>query len=79
MLHVEHGDTVSEVLDYVAYDRRDIMRRVQGACEEALWHGRITPRETALLLSRFEQALNSYTYLTGEQQPVIEATEIVGY
>ena len=77
VLHVEHGDTVSEVLDYVAYDRRDMLRRVQGACEEALWQGRITPRETALLLSRFEEALNAYTYLTGERQPVSRAAQQV--
>ena len=67
--HVVVGDRVSEVLDYVEFDRRDLVRRVREACEDALWHARITPEETALLLKRYDEALNSYTYLTGKQCP----------
>jgi arginine decarboxylase len=62
--HVEGGDTVSEVLDYVAFDRRDLLQRVRKACEDGLWHKRVTPEETALLLKRYEEGLNSYTYLS---------------
>ncbi|MDH3592323.1 MAG: biosynthetic arginine decarboxylase, partial [Planctomycetota bacterium] len=61
--HVEGGDTVSDVLGYVEYDRRDLLGRVRRACEEALWEKTITPRETALLLKRYEEGLNAYTYL----------------
>ncbi|MHC4575992.1 MAG: biosynthetic arginine decarboxylase [Planctomycetota bacterium] len=62
--HFEGGDTVSEVLDYVAFDRRDLLQRVRKACEDGLWHQRVTPEETALLLKRYEEGLNSYTYLS---------------
>ena len=62
--HVEGGDTVSEVLDYVAFDRRDLLQRVRKACEDGLWHKQVTPEETALLLKRYEEGLNSYTYLS---------------
>jgi arginine decarboxylase len=61
--HVEGGDTVSDVLGYVEYDRRDLLARVRKACEESLWEKTITPAETALLLKRFEEGLNAYTYL----------------
>jgi len=77
VMHVEHGDTVSEVLNYVAFDRRDMLRRVQHACEEALWHNRITPAETARLLSRFEEGLNAYTYLTGDTKAPTRAVQQV--
>jgi len=67
--HVVVGDRVSEVLDYVEFDRHDLVRRVRAACEDALWQKRISPEETALLLKRYDEALNSYTYLTSEQKP----------
>ena len=67
--HVQTGDTVSEVLDYVEFDRRDLSMKVRQACEDALWHGRISPEETALLLKRYGEMLDSYTYLTRRTEP----------
>jgi arginine decarboxylase len=67
--HVEGGDTVSEVLDYVEYDRRDLLQRIRKACEDGLWHERVTPQDTALLLKRYEEGLNSYTYLSDQVTP----------
>jgi arginine decarboxylase len=67
--HVDGGDTVSEVLNYVEFDRRDLLQRVRKACEDGLWHERVTPEETALLLKRYEEGLNSYTYLSGQPMP----------
>ena len=61
--HVQRGDTVSDVLSYVEFDTRALLRRVQSTCEQAVWEKRMTGRETALLLKRFEEGLNAYTYL----------------
>jgi len=69
VVHVERGDTVTEVLDYVAFDKRDLQRRIQEACEEAVWQQRITPRETSMLLKRFDDGLNAYTYLERGPDP----------
>jgi arginine decarboxylase len=57
------GDTVSEVLDYVEFDKRDLLRRVQQTCEDGLFHNRISAEESASLLKHYEKGLNSYTYL----------------
>jgi arginine decarboxylase len=67
--HVVVGDTVSEVLSYVEFERRDLIRRVRRACEEAVWAKKISLEETALLLKRYESGLDSYTYLTESPQP----------
>jgi arginine decarboxylase len=67
--HVVGGDTVSEVLDYVEFDRRDLLQRVRKACEDGLWSRSVTPEETALLLKRYEEGLNSYTYLSAGVSP----------
>jgi arginine decarboxylase len=67
--HVEAGDAVHDVLGYMEYDERELLRRVRQACEDGLWHKSITPEETALLLKRYEEGLNSYTYLRGEPLP----------
>jgi arginine decarboxylase len=65
--HVVEGDSVTEVLGYVQYDRADLVRRVRAASEEALRARAITFEESALLLRRFEEGLSGYTYL--EEEP----------
>jgi arginine decarboxylase len=67
--HVEAGDAVHDVLGYMEYDERDLLRRVRQACEDGLWRKSITSEETALLLKRYEEGLNSYTYLRAEPLP----------
>ncbi len=64
--HVQRGDTVSEVLNYVEFDRRELLNKVRRACEQALWDDRMTSAESALLLRRYEEALDSYTYLVDD-------------
>jgi len=61
--HVVKGDTVTEVLDYVEFDRRDLLNRMRKACEDAVWRDLMTPEELKLLLARYENGLNGYTYL----------------
>jgi len=71
--HVEGGDTVTDVLGYVEFDKRDLLQRVRKACEDGLWGKRITSEETALLLRRYEEGLNSYTYLSERSRTVTPA------
>ena len=60
---VVEGDTVTEVLGYVQYDRPDLMRRVRAAAESAMRSGKLRVEESALLLRRYEEGLASTTYL----------------
>ncbi|MFQ5843631.1 MAG: biosynthetic arginine decarboxylase [Planctomycetota bacterium] len=73
--HVVEGDTVTEVLSYVEFDRGELLRRVRGACEEALLEGRLSPEESALLLRRYESGLSSYTYLSPSRLPAVPEAE----
>lgn len=61
--HVVEGDTVNEVLDYVQYSRRDLMRRVRTACEAAVKRNDISVAESAQLVTMFQRGLEGYTYL----------------
>jgi len=70
--HVQVGDTISEVLGYVQFGRKELLDKVRSACEDALLGKRMTTRETALLLRRYEDGLNAYTYLT-DTPPVTTA------
>jgi len=72
--HVQVGDTISEVLDYVQFGRRELLDKVRSACEDALFGKRMTAQETALLLRRYEDGLNAYTYLT-DTPPVTKAPD----
>ncbi|MEM8884906.1 MAG: biosynthetic arginine decarboxylase [Planctomycetota bacterium] len=62
--HVVIGDTVGEVLGFVEFDPRDLLRRVRKSCDRAVRAGTMTARETRTLLRRYEEGLNGYTYLT---------------
>ncbi len=66
--NVVEGDTVSEVLGYVQYEKPDLMRRLRHITEEALREGRIDMKESARLRKRFENELSGYTYLETEEE-----------
>jgi arginine decarboxylase len=61
--HVVEGDEVSDVLDYVQYERRWLIEKVRRTVEGALRRGQISLDESALLRRRYEQGLYEYTYL----------------
>jgi arginine decarboxylase len=69
--HVVEGDSVTEVLGYVQYQKQNLMQRVRQASEEALRNGLLTFEESALLIRRFDEGLSGYTYLEEEPGPVI--------
>ncbi len=59
------GDTVREVLSYVQYEERDLIRRVQSMVENAVGEGRINNTEAGQFIRFYEQGLSGYTYLEG--------------
>ena len=69
--HVVEGDSVTEVLGYVQYQKQNLVQRVRQASEEALRKGLLTFEESALLMKRFDEGLTGYTYL--EEEPVPSA------
>jgi arginine decarboxylase len=63
--HVVEGDSVAEVLSYVQYSKEDLVSRVRRAVEAALREKRLTMAESGRFMRRYEEALEGYTYLTG--------------
>jgi arginine decarboxylase len=63
--HVVEGDSVAEVLSYVQYSKEDLISRVRRAVEVALRERRLTMAESGRFMKRYEEALEGYTYLTG--------------
>lgn len=57
------GDTVTEVLNYVQFNARDLINRMQSAVELAVREGRIDHQEAGRLIKFYEDGLNGYTYL----------------
>jgi arginine decarboxylase len=62
--HVVRGDTMREVLAYVQYDADDLLEQLRTQSERALQEGKITLKESQLLLKNYEQSMRGYTYLT---------------
>jgi arginine decarboxylase len=60
---VIEGDKVSEVLQYVEFDPRALMRQLRSAVEQAIRDNRIDDRQAGRLLRFYEAGLEGYTYL----------------
>lgn len=61
--HYVPGDTVTEVLSYVQYDRNKMVDNVRAASEEFIQKGTISKQEAKLLIKHYEEGLSGYTYL----------------
>jgi arginine decarboxylase len=64
--HVIRGDSMSEVLRFVAHSPEAMTESVREQAEAALGAGKITLEQMRLLMRHYEQALGSYTYLTAD-------------
>ncbi|TWT51524.1 Biosynthetic arginine decarboxylase [Thalassoglobus neptunius] len=62
------GETVSEVLEYVQFNGRELIDRLQMAAEAAVREGLIDNAEAGRLIKFYEEGLNGYTYLEGLQE-----------
>jgi len=71
--HVVRGDRVKDVLLYVDFDEKELVRAMRALVEEALDDERITFEESATIMRRYEQALRGYTYLSRESAPALVA------
>ena len=58
-----HGDTVTEVLDYVQFQSKTLLEQFRKDVEAVVREGRIGYEESGLLLRFYEDGLNGYTYL----------------
>ncbi len=61
--HVVPGDTISEVLAYVEYDDRQLLRQLRRNIEGALEAGRMNRSQARQLIDLYCQGLEGYTYL----------------
>jgi arginine decarboxylase len=64
--HIVRGERVQDVLAYVEYFEKDLLRDMRRHIEESLDRGLLSYEESALLWRRFEAALQGYTYLSRE-------------
>lgn len=62
--HVVEGDRVREVLSYVEYVPGEMLAQLRRRLELALEEDRLSFEESALILKRYEEGLNGYTYLS---------------
>ncbi len=56
------GDSVSDLLDYVEYDPREIIESIRTAAETAVREKRLTPSQRYKVMQAFEDGLRGYTY-----------------
>jgi len=60
--HIEKGDSVTEVLNYVHFDANELFDRVAQAAEKAVTKKMMSPPEKERLLASYKDGLLGYTY-----------------
>lgn len=60
---VIEGETVADVLDYVEYNSKKLVRNVESWVTASMKSGKITPEEGREFLSNYRSGLYGYTYL----------------
>ena len=65
--HVVKGDSITEVLHYVQYNPEIMVESVRRQAERALRNGQITLPQVRLLMRHYEDSLDAYTYLGGDE------------
>ena len=61
--HRVEADSISEVLEYVEFNRKQIMENLHRIIEESLLQNKISREEAGLLIEKFEYNLSCSTYL----------------
>lgn len=56
------GDSVADVLSYVEYEPKNIIKRFRATAERAIKEKRITPKERREITTMYEEGLRGYTY-----------------
>ncbi|MGM9803512.1 MAG: biosynthetic arginine decarboxylase [Muribaculaceae bacterium] len=60
------GETVAEVLDYVQYSPKKLVRNIETWVTQSMKQGKITPEEGREFISNYRSGLYGYTYLERE-------------
>ena len=60
------GETVAEVLDYVQYNPKKLVRNIETWMTQSMKQGKITPEEGREFISNYRSGLYGYTYLERE-------------
>jgi arginine decarboxylase len=61
--HVLQGDTVTEVLSYLDYNRSELIEMIRKSTEQSIQKGNLGHVEARLLMKHYEEGLSGYTYL----------------
>ncbi|MBI4819867.1 MAG: biosynthetic arginine decarboxylase [Deltaproteobacteria bacterium] len=75
--HIVTGDTIEDVVQYVAYDKRTLMSGLRQAVEVALGRGSMTFEESASLVRHFEAGLTNSTYLEDAEMAEVLLNSVV--
>jgi arginine decarboxylase len=60
--HEIEGDTVSDVLEYVEYEPKELLRRFRQRAEHSVKKGRLSADKRKTLMRLYEEGLRGYTY-----------------
>lgn len=62
--HVIVGDSVSDVLKLVQFDKQDLCQRWRSMLEDAVQRGNLSAEESGEMFRKYSQSFDGYTYLT---------------
>ena len=60
---VEEGDTVIEILNYIQYNRTELIQKMRQSIESSIEKAKMSKSDAYLLMRNYEEGLSGYSYL----------------
>lgn len=64
---VQEGDTVMEILNYIQYNRTELMQKMRQSIENSIEREQISKSDAHLLMRNYEEGLSGYSYLESQK------------
>ena len=68
LTEVEEGDTIIEILNYIQYNRIELIQKMRRSIENSIEKKRMNKSDAYLLMRNYEEVLSGYSYLESSKK-----------
>ena len=68
LTEVEEGDTIIEILNYIQYNRIELIQKMRRSIENSIEKEKMSKSDAYLLMRNYEEVLSGYSYLESSKK-----------
>ena len=68
LTEVEEGDTIIEILNYIQYNRIELIQKMRQSIENSIENAKMNKSDAYLLMRNYEEVLSGYSYLENSRK-----------